>query len=162
MAQERFEDKTLHKKDDAKMKGEPEDEEEKIVQNQATSTEKTAVKPEEKTDAKKTPKEAAKTLQDKEKKEIKKEEKKIPKFVLERKYMVNLTDAYSKPRFKRANKAISLLQAFAERHMKAKNVHVDVALNNTIRKSAAPIKKVHVLFQKDEAGTVFATLAAQP
>ncbi|MDP2717470.1 MAG: hypothetical protein Q8P02_01870 [Candidatus Micrarchaeota archaeon] len=152
MAEERFEDKTLHKKDDAKMKGEkaeaaPAEAEEKAKD----APKKDAVKAEKKTESQKTEKES--------KKNEKPEEKK-PTFVLERKYTVNLTDAYAKPRFFRANRAIHILQDFAKRHMKAKDVHIDVALNNTVRKSAAPLKKVHVLLQKDADGTVFATLAA--
>ncbi len=153
MAEERFEDKTLHKKDDAKMKGE----DVKSEADEKTPEAQKQQEPKKQSAAKDGDKKAESKKADA--KDEKPEEKK-PVFVLERKYVVNLTEAYAKPRFKRANRAIDILQAFAKRHMKGKDVHVDVALNNTVRKSAAPQKKVHVLLQKDEDGTVFASLAA--
>ncbi|MBI4360863.1 60S ribosomal protein L31 [Candidatus Micrarchaeota archaeon] len=146
MAEERFEDKTQTKKDDAKMKGEEDLEKGKRQAPQAAKEEATAEKA---PDEKKTEK-ASKA------EEPKKAEK---KFVLERKYTVNLSKAHSKPRFKQQNKALSLLQEFCKRHMKGAAVHVDVRLNNAIRKSAKPLKYVDVLLQKDEAGTVYAQLA---
>ena len=160
MAEERFEDKQLAKKTDAKIKGEAVDE--KANPHEQA---KNALKPAEQAAA---PAEKAKTegktaktdAKGKEKANAEaKDAKPAKKFVLERKYTVNLTDAYAKPKYKRADKAISLLREFALRHMKGKNVKVSVELNNTIRTSSRPQKKVQIVMQKDEAGTVFAALA---
>lgn len=151
MAEERFEDQTQAKKDQSKMKGENDAEKGKRQAPDAARQAPDAAKvdaPAQPTQEKKAEKPA--------KDEPKKEEK---KFVLERKYTVNLTEAHSKPRFKQQNKAMSLLAEFCKRHMKGNDVHIDVTLNNAIRKSAKPLKYVDVLLQKDEAGTVYAQLA---
>ena len=166
MADERFQDKALAKKDEAKIKGEATDEKanphEHKLEGQKAETAAPVAKAAgiasekaktEKTAATEKGKKAEKTA-DKEAKD----EKPARKTVLERKYTVNLTDAYAKPKYKRADKAISLLREFALRHMKGKDVKVDVALNNAIRTSNRPQKKMHILLQKDEAGTVFAAL----
>ncbi len=154
MAHERFEDKQLAKKDDAKIKGEAV--EEKLNPHEQA---KNAVKTEEKAAAP-AKAEAVKGKKADEKKEApSKEEKPARKVVLERKYTVNLTDAYAKPKYKRSDRAISLLRDFCLRHMKGKAVKVDSDLNNAIRTSSRPQKKVQVVLQKDEAGTVYAALA---
>lgn len=148
MAEERFEDKALAKKDEAKIKGEAV--EEKANPHEHTHDEKAA---------KAEPKAAPKAAKKEEAKEPAKAEKPARKVVLERKYTVNLTDAYAKPKYKRSDRAISLLRDFALRHMKGKAVKLDSELNNAIRSSVRPAKHVQVVFQKDEQGTVFATLA---
>ncbi|MBI2445257.1 60S ribosomal protein L31 [Candidatus Micrarchaeota archaeon] len=154
MAQERFEDKQLAKKDEAKIKGEAV--EEKTNPHEQA---KNAVKADEKAAPAKaeTPKTAKKA--EKESKSAK-DEKPALKVVLERKYTVNLTEAYAKPKYKRTDRAISLLRDFCLRHMKGKDVKVDVELNNAIRQSVRPAKKVQIVLQKDERGTVTARLAA--
>lgn len=145
MAEERFEDKQLAKKDEAKIKGEAV--EEKANPHEHKAEEKAAPA---KAEAPKAAKKAEKAPA--------KDEKPARKVVLERKYTVNLTDAYAKPKYKRTDRAISLLRDFCLRHMKGKDVKLDVQLNNAIRKSARPTKKVQVVLQKDERGTVFASL----
>ncbi len=170
MADERFQDKALAKKDEAKIKGEELDEkanphEHKLDAQKADSTvatAKTAGKSSEKAKAEKTAaaekgQKADKAAKSGDKADAK-DEKPARKTVLERKYSVNLTPAYAKPKYKRADKAISLLREFALRHMKGKDVKIDVELNNAIRTSSRPQKKVQVVLQKDEAGTVFAAL----
>lgn len=158
MAEERFEDKALAKKDEAKIKGEAVEEKqnpheqkpaEKLPEAKASGSAK-ALEP-----AK--PESKAKKADAKEKDA--KAEKPARKMVLERKYTVNLTDAYAKPKYKRSDRAIDLLRDYCLRHMKGKKVAIDVALNNAIRTSSRPQKKVQVLAQKDEAGTVFVALA---
>jgi len=149
MAEERFEDKALAKKDEAKIKGEAV--EEKANPHEHKHDEK-AVKAEQKA----TPK-AEKKAESKAEKA--KDEKPARKVVLERKYTVNLTEAYAKPKYKRADRAVSLLRDFCMRHMKGKAVKLDSGLNNAIRQSVRPAKSVQVVLQKDEQGTVFATLA---
>ncbi|MBI5226869.1 60S ribosomal protein L31 [Candidatus Micrarchaeota archaeon] len=170
MADERFQDKALAKKDEAKIKGEATDEKANPHEHKADAQKAESAAPIAKAAGKasekaKTEKAAAEKGQKTEKAATKsddkadsKDEKPARKTVLERKYTVNLTDAYAKPKYKRADKAISLLREFALRHMKGKDVKVDVALNNAIRTSNRPQKKVHILLQKDEAGTVFAAL----
>ncbi len=156
MADERFQDKALAKKDDAKMKGEEIDEkanphehkpEPKSPQAKAPLPSKALEPSPSESKAKKGEAKDAKA------------EKPARKMVLERKYTVNLMDAYAKPKYKRCDRAISLLRDYCLRHMKGKAVKVDSELNNAIRTSAHPAKKVQVLAQKDEAGTVFVALA---
>ncbi len=165
MAEERFQDKALARKDEAKIKGEAVDEklnphehktEADAAQTKVPSPAKTQEtgKSESKAAAPKTDAKAKKAATTKDK-----PEKPARKMVLERKYTVNLTDAYAKPKYKRSDRAISLLRDFCLRHMKGKAVKVDAELNNAIRTSSRPQKKVQVLLQKDEAGTVFAALA---
>ncbi len=158
MADERFQDKALAKKDDAKIKGEPIEEnlnphehkpEAKLPEAKAPVPVKALEKSKAPTKAKTDEKEAKDA----------KDEKPARNMVLERKYTVNLTDAYAKPKYKRSDRAISLLRDFCLRHMKGKAVKVSAELNNAIRTSVRPQKKVQVLLQKDEAGTVFAALA---
>ncbi|MBI5036098.1 hypothetical protein HZC09_02025 [Candidatus Micrarchaeota archaeon] len=133
MAEEKFEDKTLRKKEEIKIKeGEAEKKEEKAKEEE-----------------KKAP--AGK-------KEEKKEEKKT-EIVLERKYTANLSRAYAKPKTKKANTAITLLKEFCVRHMKGKSASIEPKLNDVIRAAGRPLKKVSVLLQKDKEGVVYAKLA---
>lgn len=151
MAEERFQDKALAKKDEAKIKGDDVQENQNPREHKAEATQ----------DQKTPPVKTAKTEKTEEKKEAKdaKAEKPARKVVLERKYTVNLAEAYAKPKYKRQDRAVLLLREFALRHMKGNKVAIEPELNNAIRTSARPQKKMQVLLQKDEAGTVHAALA---
>ena len=158
MAEERFQDKQLAKKTDAKIKGEDTGEKANPHEQAKNIAKSADVKADAKTEAKSNTEATAKKTE-KPAATPSKEEKPAKKFVLERKYTVNLTDAYAKPKYHRADKAISLLRAFCLRHMKGKQVKVDTDLNNAIRTSSRPQKKVEVLLQKDDTGTVMVSLA---
>lgn len=108
-----------------------------------------------------------KLAEKKEEKKVEKKGEKAPKteekkFVLERIYTVNLVEAYKKPQTHRADKAVRILRAFLERHMKGSPVKISMSLNNSLRKrgSVKPLKKVKVKAGKDKDGVVFADVAA--
>ncbi len=150
MAEEKFEDKQLAKHVEAKMKGEEKEEEKGKRQAPEAA----------KAEAKETKEEKHEHAGHDHGKE--KEEKEKPKkFVLERKYTFNLTEAYGKPKYQRCNRAISMLKALAIRHMKGKEAKIDTAVNNAIRKSAAPLKKIAVMLRKDEDGMVYVSHAQE-
>ena len=81
---------------------------------------------------------------------------------LERIYTVPLGDAYRAPRSKRVPKAVKMLRAFIERHMKAdgEKVTLSEALNKYLWRSSIqkPPRRVKVRLIKDE-GFIRAYLA---
>lgn len=149
MSEEKFEDKTLLKKEDEKIK----------TQAEAVKEEAKESKTDAKTAAKEAPKAPESKKASKEKATGEPKEKK-PTFVLERKYMVNLSRAYAKPAQKRANTAVTLLREFCVRHMKGRSVRIEPDVNNAIRKSIRPLKRLSVLLKKDKEGVVHAFLAS--
>ena len=148
MADEKFEDKTLVKKEEEKIKTQTVSEDPKEEAKKAASEKVHAVpKPELQASSEK-------------KKEKAEEKPKKPEFVLERKYVVNLSRAYAKPHEKRSNTALRLLKAFCLRHMKGKSVRVDPDVNEAIRLSIRPAKRISVVLKKDKDGLVQAFLAS--
>ncbi len=72
----------------------------------------------------------------------------MPEVKTQRLYTIPLTDAWKSPYKRRAKKAVSLIQKFVERHMKAdpKNVRVGTRLNDAVwaRGIKYPPRKVKV------------------
>lgn len=79
----------------------------------------------------------------------------------ERIYTVPLKEAWNAQRYRRSEKAMMVLKAFAKRHMKAKDVAVDNAVNETIwaRGIKNPPHKIRVKMTKDDEGKVTITMA---
>ena len=79
----------------------------------------------------------------------------------ERIYTVPLGKAWAVPRYRRAEKAITLLRKFVQRHMKPEEVVIDTTVNEAIwaRGIKKPPRKIRVRLSKDEEGTVTVTLA---
>src|SRR4030043_2467984 len=80
---------------------------------------------------------------------------------LERIYMVPLKEAWNAQRYRRSEKAVMVLKAFAVRHMKAKEVSVDTSVNEVIwaRGIKSPPHKIRVKMTKDDEGKATITLA---
>lgn len=81
--------------------------------------------------------------------------------VLERIYTVPLGRAWVAPRYRRAEKAISILRKFVQRHMKPEAVVIDPSVNEAIwaKGITNPPRKIRVNLSKDDEGTVTVTLA---
>jgi large subunit ribosomal protein L31e len=81
--------------------------------------------------------------------------------VLERIYTVPLGRAWVAPRYRRAEKAVSILRKFVQRHMKSETVVIDPSVNEAIwsRGITNPPRKIRVNLSKDDEGTVTVTLA---
>jgi large subunit ribosomal protein L31e len=79
----------------------------------------------------------------------------------ERIYTVPLKEAWQAQRYRRSEKAVMVLKAFAVRHMKAKEVSVDTSVNEVIwaRGIKSPPHKLRVKMTKDDEGKVTITLA---
>lgn len=79
----------------------------------------------------------------------------------ERIYTVPLGKAWAAPRYRRAEKAITILRKFVQRHMKPEEVVIDTTVNEAIwaRGIKKPPRKIRVRLSKDEEGTVTVTLA---
>ncbi len=71
---------------------------------------------------------------------------------LERIYTIPLADAYEHVRTKRARRAISILRAFALRHMKAEDVKISEGLNSLVFRDGMqkPPRRVKVRIAKGE------------
>ena len=85
--------------------------------------------------------------------------------VEERIYTVPLGRAWVVPRYRRAEKAITLLRKFVQRHMKTAFVVIDPSVNEAIwRKGITnPPRKIRVRLSKDEEDIVTVSLAeAEP
>jgi large subunit ribosomal protein L31e len=80
---------------------------------------------------------------------------------VERIYTVPLGKALAVPRYRRAEKAITILRQFVQRHMKPEAVIIDTTVNEAIwaRGIKKPPRKIRVRLSKDEEGTVTVTLA---
>jgi len=80
---------------------------------------------------------------------------------LERIYTVPLKEAWNAQRYRRSERAMMVLKAFAKRHMKAESVTVDTAVNQAIwaRGIKSPPHKIRVKMTKDDEGAVTITLA---
>ena len=80
---------------------------------------------------------------------------------MERIYTVPLKEAWNAQRYRRSERAMMVLKAFAVRHMKAKEVTVDTTVNETIwaRGIKSPPHKIRVKMTKDDEGKVTITMA---
>lgn len=83
--------------------------------------------------------------------------------VEERIYTIPLGRAWVAPRYKRAEKAVTLLRAFVERHMKPSSIRIDPEVNEAVwrRGIENPPRRIRVKLSKDEEGTVTVTLAEE-
>jgi len=83
----------------------------------------------------------------------------------ERIYTVPLGRAWVVPRYRRAEKAVTILRKFVQRHMKPEEVIIDPTVNEAIwaRGITNPPRKIRVRLSKDDEGTVTVSLAeAEP
>ncbi len=80
---------------------------------------------------------------------------------LERIYTVPLKEAWNAQRYRRSERAVMVLKAFAKRHMKASTITVDNSVNEAIwaRGIKSPPHKIRVKMTKDDEGAVTITLA---
>lgn len=83
--------------------------------------------------------------------------------VEERIYTVPLSRAWVVPRYRRAEKAITVLRAFVERHMKPETISVDTLVNEAIwrRGIEHPPRKIRVKLSRDNENKVTVTLAEE-
>ena len=81
--------------------------------------------------------------------------------VEERIYTVPLKRAWIVPRYRRAEKAVSVLKQFVKRHMKPEDIVIDPSVNEVIwrRGITNPPRKIRVRLSKDDAGVVTVNLA---
>jgi large subunit ribosomal protein L31e len=81
--------------------------------------------------------------------------------VEERIYTVPLGKAWVVPKYRRAEKAITILRQFTLRHMKPEEVVIDPSVNEAIwaRGIRNPPRKIRVRLSKDDEGIVTVTLA---
>ncbi len=83
----------------------------------------------------------------------------------ERIYTVPLGRAWVVPRYRRAEKAVTVLRKFVQRHMKPEEVVIETAVNEAIwaRGIKNPPRKIRVRLSKDDEGLVTVSLAeAEP
>jgi large subunit ribosomal protein L31e len=80
---------------------------------------------------------------------------------MERIYTVPLKEAWNAQRYRRSERAMMVLKAFAVRHMKATTVTVDTSVNEAIwaRGIKSPPHKIRVKMTKDDEGAVTVTMA---
>jgi large subunit ribosomal protein L31e len=80
---------------------------------------------------------------------------------LERIYTVPLKEAWNAQRYRRSERAMMVLKAFAKRHMKAETITVDTTVNEAIwaRGIKSPPHKIRVKMTKDDEGKVTITMA---
>ena len=80
---------------------------------------------------------------------------------IERIYTVPLKEAWNAQRYRRSERAITVLKAFVKRHMKAEKVILDPSVNEVIwaRGIKSPPHKIRVKLNKDTEGVVKVTLA---
>lgn len=81
--------------------------------------------------------------------------------VEERIYTVPLGKAWITPKHRRAEKAITILKKFVQRHMKPERIIVDTSVNEAIWKRGItnPPRKIRVKLSKDAEGVVSVNLA---
>jgi large subunit ribosomal protein L31e len=79
----------------------------------------------------------------------------------ERIYTVPLKEALNAQRYRRSERAVMVLKAFAVRHMKAKEVSIDTSVNEAIwaRGIKSPPHKIRVKMTKDDEGKVTISMA---
>jgi len=79
----------------------------------------------------------------------------------ERIYTVPLKEAWNAQRYRRSERAMMVLKAFAKRHMKAETISVDTSVNEAIwaRGIKSPPHKIRVKMTKDDEGKVTITMA---
>jgi large subunit ribosomal protein L31e len=79
----------------------------------------------------------------------------------ERVYTVPLGKAWLVPRWRRTEKAVTVLRKFIERHMKPMGVIIEPKVNEFIwaRGITKPPRKIRVKMTKDDAGVVTVSLA---
>ena len=80
---------------------------------------------------------------------------------IERIYTVPLGRAWIAQKFRRAEKAMTVLKEFAERHMKPSELIIDPSVNEAVwaRGIKNPPRKLRVKMTKDSDGVVIVTLA---
>jgi large subunit ribosomal protein L31e len=78
----------------------------------------------------------------------------------ERIYTVPLKEAWNAQRYRRSERAMMVLKAFAKRHMKAETISVDTSVNEVIwaRGIKSPPHKIRVKMTKDDEGKVTITM----
>ncbi len=83
---------------------------------------------------------------------------------LTRTYVVPLGVVYEAPPYRRAKKAIAVIREFATRHMKAKQVSIDVGVNELIwaRGIKHPPRRITLEMERDEDGVVKVKLPPEP
>lgn len=81
--------------------------------------------------------------------------------VEERIYTVPLGRAWVAPRYRRSEKAITVLRRFVQRHMKPESIIIDPTVNEAIweRGITNPPRKIRVRLSKDDEDVVTVTLA---
>ena len=80
-------------------------------------------------------------------------------------YTVPLGRAWVVPRYRRAEKAVTILRKFVQRHMKPEEVVIEPAVNEAIwaRGIKNPPRKIRVRLSKDDEGLITVSLAeAEP
>ena len=80
---------------------------------------------------------------------------------LERIYTIPLGRAWVVPKYRRAEKAVTVLRQFVSRHMKPDEVIIDPSVNEEIWKRGIqnPPRKIRVKLSKDDTGLVTVTMA---
>jgi large subunit ribosomal protein L31e len=83
---------------------------------------------------------------------------------LTRTYVVPLGVVYEAPPYRRAKKAVAVIREFAARHMKARQVSIDVEVNERIwaRGIRHPPRRMTLEMERDEDGVVEVRLPAAP
>jgi len=83
---------------------------------------------------------------------------------LTRTYVVPLGVVYEAPPYRRAKKAVAVLKEFATRHMKARQVSIDVEVNELIwaRGIRHPPRRLTLEMERDEDGAVRVRLPPEP
>lgn len=79
-------------------------------------------------------------------------------------YTVPLRRAFEAPRYRRAKVAIRLIKDFAVRHMKARDIKIEEAVNKVIwsRGIRSPPRRMKLEMERDEDGIVSIRLAPEP
>lgn len=75
---------------------------------------------------------------------------------LTRTYTVPLGVVFEAPPYRRAKKAVIVIREFVTRHMKARQVSIDVAVNELLwaRGIKHPPRRITLLMERDEDGIV--------
>lgn len=78
-------------------------------------------------------------------------------------YTIPLRRAWASPRHHRAVRAVNLIKAFAQRHMKGTAVRIDPTLNAALwrRGIRFPPRRVSVEMNKDEDGVIVVSLVGE-
>ena len=79
----------------------------------------------------------------------------------ERIYTVPLGRAWTTPKYRRAEKAVTILRKFVQRHMKPDEVIIDPSVNELIWRNGIqnPPRRIRVRLSKDDEGVVTVNLA---